>query len=57
MRRLVRARFLRSIEILNLRAIRYARLDLNEFQVLVGPNASGKSTLLDALTLVRDILS
>jgi hypothetical protein len=38
-------------------AIRHARLDLNEFQVLVGPNASGKSTLLDALTLVRDILT
>jgi hypothetical protein len=46
-----------SIEILGLRAIRYARLDLNGFQVLVGPNASGKSTLLDAITLVRDILT
>jgi energy-coupling factor transporter ATP-binding protein EcfA2 len=48
---------LRSIEILGLRAIRYVRLDLNGFQVLVGPNASGKSTLLDALTLVRDVLT
>jgi ABC-type transport system involved in cytochrome c biogenesis ATPase subunit len=48
---------LRSIEILALRAIRYARLDLNGFQVLVGPNASGKSTLLDALTLIRDVLT
>jgi predicted ATPase len=48
---------LRSIEILGLRAIRHARIDLNEFQVLVGPNASGKSTLLDALTLIRDVLT
>jgi AAA domain, putative AbiEii toxin, Type IV TA system len=48
---------LRSIEVLGLRAIRYARIELNGFQVLVGPNASGKSTLLDALTLVRDVLT
>lgn len=48
---------LRSIEILGLRAIRYAHVELNGFQVLVGPNASGKSTLLDALMLVRDVLT
>jgi predicted ATPase len=48
---------LRSIEILWLRAIRYVQLELNDFQVLVGPNASGKSTLLDALTLLRDVLT
>ena len=48
---------LRSIEILGLRAIRYVRLDLSSFQVLVGPNASGKSTFLDALTLMRDVLT
>ncbi len=48
---------LRQIEILGLRAIRYAKLDLSAFQVLVGPNASGKSTFLDALLLVRDILA
>lgn len=48
---------LRSIEILGLRAIRYVRLELSGFQVLVGPNASGKSTFLDALTLVRDVLT
>jgi predicted ATPase len=48
---------LRTVEILGLRAIRYARIELGEFQVLVGPNASGKSTFLDALLLVRDILT
>lgn len=48
---------LREIEILGLRAIRYAKLELKPFQVLVGPNASGKSTFLDALLLVRDILA
>jgi ABC-type Mn2+/Zn2+ transport system ATPase subunit len=48
---------LRQLEILGLRAIRHAHVDLRPFQVLVGPNASGKSTLLDALLLVRDLLT
>lgn len=48
---------LRTVEILGFRAIRYAKIDLRAFQVLVGPNASGKSTFLDALLLVRDILT
>jgi len=44
------------IEIKGLRALRYANIQLGDFQVFVGPNASGKSTFFDAIALVRDIL-
>lgn len=47
---------IRSIEVLNYRALRYVRIDVTNFQVLVGPNASGKSTLFDVVSFVRDIL-
>jgi len=40
------------VEALNYRAIRYARQPLDRFQVLVGPNASGKSTFLGIVDLV-----
>jgi predicted ATPase len=46
------------IEVQNYRCLRHVDVKLDRFHVLVGPNASGKSTLLDALaflrTLVRD---
>jgi hypothetical protein len=41
-----------DVEALNFRAIRYTRQPLDRFQVLVGPNASGKSTFLGILDLV-----
>ncbi len=44
------------IEIKGLRALRHVDVKLSEFQVFVGPNASGKSTFFDAIALVRDIL-
>jgi len=44
------------IEALNYRCLRYVRQELEPFQVLVGPNASGKSTFLDTVGLVRDML-
>ena len=44
------------IEIKGLRALRHVAVELAPFQVLVGPNASGKSTFFDAMALVRDIL-
>ncbi len=47
---------IRTIEVLNYRALRYVRVDVANFQVLVGPNASGKSTLFDVVSFVRDIL-
>lgn len=48
---------LRRIEIRGLRALHCVRVDLNGFQLLVGPNASGKSTFFDAVHFVRDILN
>jgi predicted ATPase len=41
-----------AIEIENLRGIRHGRLDgLKPLTILTGPNASGKSTVLDALLI------
>lgn len=48
---------IRHIEIKGLRALRYVSVDLDRFQVLVGANASGKSTFFDAINLVGDILN
>jgi translation initiation factor RLI1 len=45
------------IEINGFRAIRSSAVNLNAFQVLVGPNASGKSTFFDVLAFVRPNLS
>jgi len=45
------------IEALNYRCLRYVRQPLKPFQVLVGPNASGKSTLVDVLGLLQDALN
>lgn len=46
------------VEALNYRSLRYIRQPLNRFHLLVGPNASGKSSFLDAIAflgrLVRD---
>ena len=47
---------IRTIEVLNYRALRYVKVNVANFQVLVGPNASGKSTLFDVISFVRDIL-
>ena len=44
------------IEALNYRCLRYVRQELNGFQVLVGPNASGKSTFLDVVAFLGDLL-
>jgi len=44
------------IEALNYKCLRYIRQDIGQFQVLVGPNASGKSTFLDVIAFLRDIL-
>lgn len=47
---------IRRFQALGYRCFRYVDLDLDQFQVLVGANASGKSTLFDALALLRDIV-
>lgn len=45
-----------TIEIRNFRALKSVRVPLSGFQVLVGPNASGKSTFFDALAFLRDVM-
>ena len=48
---------IRRIEALNYRCLHYVSQPLEDFHVLVGPNASGKSTFLDVLGLIRDLLT
>ena len=38
------------VEALNYRCLKYARQTLKPFQVLVGPNATGKTTFLDVIS-------
>ena len=46
---------LKHIRIKNFRSIGEIDLELSPLTVLVGPNASGKSNILDALQFVRDV--
>ena len=48
---------IRLIEALNYRCLRYVRRPLNDFQVLVGPNASGKTTFFDVVGFISDLLT
>ncbi len=48
---------LTKIEALNYRALHYISQTLRPFQVLVGPNASGKSTFLDVVAFVADLIN
>jgi predicted ATPase len=48
---------IRLIEALNFRCLRYIRQPLGDFQILVGPNASGKTTFLDVVSFLGDLLS
>lgn len=45
------------IEILNYKCLHYIFQNLGSFQILIGPNASGKSTFLDVLVFVQDLLN
>ena len=45
------------IESLNYRCLRYVSIPLGAFRVLVGPNASGKTTFLDVVGFLRDLVS
>lgn len=45
------------IEALNYRSLRYVRQPLGPFHVLVGPNASGKSTFLDVVAFLGRLVS
>ncbi len=44
------------VEALDYRCLRYVDRGLGPFQILVGPNASGKSTFLDVVALLGDLL-
>ena len=44
-------------EALNYRCLRYVTRPLKPFHVLVGPNASGKTTFLDVIGLLSDVVS
>ena len=45
------------IEALNYRCLRYVSRTLGTFHVLVGPNASGKTTFLDVVGFLKDVVS
>ena len=45
------------VEALNYRCLRYVSRPLHPFHVLVGPNASGKTTFLDVVGFLQDLLS
>ncbi|MBM4143721.1 MAG: ATP-binding protein [Lentisphaerae bacterium] len=45
------------IEALNYRCLKYVRQSLESFQVLVGPNATGKTTFLDVIGFLGDVVS
>ncbi len=48
---------IRRIEALNYRCLRFIRQPLDRFHVLVGPNASGKTTFLDVVAFLGDLIS
>lgn len=45
------------VEALNYRCLRYVQRPLRPFHLLVGPNASGKTTFLDAIGFLSDLAS
>lgn len=45
------------IEAMNYKCLHYVRQPLGAFHVLVGPNASGKTTFLDVIAFLRDVVS
>lgn len=47
---------IRRVQALNYRCLRYVDLSLDRFHVLVGPNASGKSTLFDVVAFLGDVI-
>jgi energy-coupling factor transporter ATP-binding protein EcfA2 len=45
-----------QIEALSYRCLRFVQQPLSAFQVLIGPNASGKSTFLDVVSFLADVV-
>jgi len=48
---------IRTIEALRYRSLRHVRQELHRFHVLVGPNASGKTTFFDTVRFMGDLVS
>lgn len=48
---------IKHIEVLNYRCLKYISQELGNFNVLVGPNASGKTTFLDSISFLGDLLN
>lgn len=48
---------IRKIEALNYRCFHFMTQELQDFQILVGPNASGKTTFLDIVQFLGDVVS
>lgn len=48
---------IRRVQIKNYRALRSIDIRLDRFHLLIGPNASGKTTFFDALAFVRDVVT
>ncbi len=48
---------LSKIEVKNFRILKYISQPLDRFQILVGANATGKTTFLDVVSLVSDVLN
>lgn len=44
------------IEAKNYRSLKYIRQTINNFQVMIGANASGKTTFLDVISFISDIV-
>ncbi len=48
---------IKTIEVLFYKGFKYSRIELQHYNILVGPNASGKSSFLDVLRFIRDMLN
>jgi len=46
---------IRKLKVKNYKSLKDVELELDKFNVLIGPNTSGKSNLLDCLTFVSEI--
>lgn len=48
---------IKKIEALYFKGFKHINIDFNSYNLLVGPNASGKSSLIDIFRFVKDVLS
>jgi predicted ATPase len=53
----MRLAMIRKLKMMNFKSLRALSLELSDRNVFLGPNASGKSNILDALRLLRDVVT